>query len=311
MAVLWDVPVLITSERKDERSACARSLHARSLRRSGPFVEFDCGSHSTPVAPGVVAGTGRRDGSAIQRGFDEASGGTLFLDRIEMMGSTLQQQLFLLLEEGALQRRVETPTGMRRVRMIAGASHALLSAVGTGCFDESLFYRLNVIHLDFTSHHHLKGEPMKVKDLMSAPPQTCHPEADLGTVTMVMWNHDCGFVPVIDASGKVAGVITDRDICIATATRRRLPQEITAAQTMTGPVHACRPDDSINDALATMKEFRVRRVPVVDADGQLQGVVSMNDIVLASQQNRKPSASDIVSTMGSICAHRTVQAVTT
>jgi DNA-binding NtrC family response regulator len=161
VAVLCDVPVLITSERKDERSACARSLHSRSLRGSGPFVEFDCGAQSTPVAPGVfVAGTGRLDGSAIQRGFDEAGGGTLFLDRIEMMGSTLRQQLFLLLEEGALQRRVETPTGMRRVRMIAGASHTLLSAVGTGCFDESLFYRLNVIHLDFTSHQYVTGEPM-------------------------------------------------------------------------------------------------------------------------------------------------------
>jgi transcriptional regulator of aromatic amino acid metabolism len=63
---------------------------------------------------------------------------------------------------------VETPTGMRRVRVIAGASHGLLSAVGTGRFDESLFYRLNLIHLDFTSHQHLKGEPMKVKDVRAA-----------------------------------------------------------------------------------------------------------------------------------------------
>ncbi len=90
-----------------------------------------------------------------------------------------------------------------------------------------------------------------------------------------MWDHDCGFVPIVDAAGRVAGVVTDRDICIA---------------------------------LAEMKRFRVRRLPVVTADGTLQGIVSMNDIVLASEQREGPAPADIVSTLAAICAHRGVTA---
>jgi CBS domain-containing protein len=53
---------------------------------------------------------------------------------------------------------------------------------------------------------------MKVRDLMKTPAQTCRPDTDLAAVTKLMWDHDCGFVPVVDASG----VLTDRDICVAT-----------------------------------------------------------------------------------------------
>jgi CBS domain-containing protein len=149
---------------------------------------------------------------------------------------------------------------------------------------------------------------MKARDLMTTPVQTCRPETDLGAVTKLMWDHDCGFVPVVDASGAVAGVITDRDICVATATRRLLPEHIAAAQAMSVHVHACLPDDDIADVLAAMKQFRIRRVPVIDTNGRLQGVVSLNDIVLASAKKREPAATQIVSAMAAICAHRAVEA---
>jgi CBS domain-containing protein len=148
---------------------------------------------------------------------------------------------------------------------------------------------------------------MKARDLMSTPAETCRPDTDLATATKLMWDHDCGFVPVIDASGSVAGVITDRDICIATATRRLLPEHISAAQAMTTRVHACMPDDDIGVVLAAMKQYQVRRLPVVDPNGRLQGVISMNDIVRASSQKRKPAATEIVSTMAAIGEHRRVE----
>ena len=146
---------------------------------------------------------------------------------------------------------------------------------------------------------------MQVTQIMTTAVATCQPNANLAVVAKLMWDRDCGFVPVVDEAGKVVGVITDRDVCIASATRRKLPEQITAAQTMRGqPIHASRPDDTTDTALATMKQFQVRRLPVIAADGTLKGIVSMNDIILASQQKEGPAPAEIVSALAAICAHR-------
>jgi CBS domain-containing protein len=193
----------------------------------------------------------------------------------------------------------------RRVRVIAGSDRSLTADVALGVFSDELFYRLNVIHIDLARRYDAPGEhPMKARDVMSPLPSTCGPHTDLATVAKLMWDRDCGFVPVVDASGLVAGVVTDRDICIATATRRALPEHLFAAQVMTTPVHACLLDDGLRDVLSKMKQFRVRRLPVIDTGGRLQGVLSLNDLVLASNEKREPKASEIVAAMGAICAHR-------
>ena len=146
---------------------------------------------------------------------------------------------------------------------------------------------------------------MQVKQLMTSDIATCRPDTNLAVVAKLMWDKDCGFVPVVDAAGKVAGVLTDRDICIASATRRLLPDQIIATQAMRKPpIHTTQPEDAVEKALATMKQFQVRRLPVIAADGTLKGVVSMNDIVMASQQKEGPAPADIVSTLSAICAHR-------
>ena len=151
---------------------------------------------------------------------------------------------------------------------------------------------------------------MQIKQVMATNIATCQPETNLAVVAKLMWDRDCGFVPVVNAAGKVAGVITDRDICIASATRRLLPEQITAAQAMRRqPIHTSQPEDTIGEALATMKQFQVRRLPVIAADGTLKGVVSMNDIVLAAQQKEGPAPADIVSALAAICAHRPVKTV--
>jgi len=145
---------------------------------------------------------------------------------------------------------------------------------------------------------------MQIKNLMTTDVATCRPETNLAIVAKLMWDKDCGFVPVVDAAGKVAGVITDRDICIASATRRLLPDQMTAVQAMRRPpIHTIQPEDTIEKALSTMKQFQVRRLPVVAADGTLKGVVSMNDIVLASQRKEGPAPAEILSTLSVICAH--------
>jgi CBS domain-containing protein len=311
-AVEPDVSVLITSEGEDERRGCARTIHAQGARQGAPFVEFDCGSWRDPAEGRHAALRIDRDEvAAFRRRLREASGGTLFADRLEMMSDGVQAELFGVFEHTSGRSGVSVPNGARRPRILSGASRSLMGAIAAGTFHEGLFYRLNVIHLDLTSRHHPEGGLMKVRDLMSTPPHTCRPDTDLGAIARVMWDHDLGFVPVIDASGHVAGIVTDRDICIATATRHLLPDQISAVQAMTGPVHTCAAEDSIDAALAAMKEFTVRRLPVVDANGQLQGVISMNDIALASDQKRTPTPGDVVSTLAAICAHRTAATVTT
>jgi CBS domain-containing protein len=147
---------------------------------------------------------------------------------------------------------------------------------------------------------------MTARDLMSTPPRTCHPNTDLAAVTQLMWNHDCGFVPVVDADGHLAGVITDRDICVASATRRLLPERISATQAMSTAVHACVPDDNVEAVLAAMKAHQVRRVPVVDDAGHLQGVVSLNDLVRAVGKKGGPTAATVVATLAAICAPRPI-----
>jgi len=144
---------------------------------------------------------------------------------------------------------------------------------------------------------------MQIKKIMTTGVAACRADTNLAVVTKLMWDHDCGFVPVVDAAGTVIGVLTDRDVCIASATRRLLPEQISAAETMTKAVHVCSIDDTVADALNMMKHGRVRRLPVVAADGTLRGIVSVNDIVLAARQKGGPTATSILSALAAICEH--------
>jgi len=145
---------------------------------------------------------------------------------------------------------------------------------------------------------------MQVRQIMESDVATCPPDANLATVAKLMWDHDCGFVPVVGPGGMIVGVLTDRDICIASATRGLAPEQIRAEQAMRQPIHVCQLDDTLENALATMKHFQVRRLPVIAADGTMKGVLSMNDVVLAAQGKGAPKATDIVTAMAMICAHR-------
>ena len=121
---------------------------------------------------------------------------------------------------------------------------------------------------------------MKVRDWMNAQVEACEPSADLSCAAMIMWRRDCGFVPVVNQeTGKLAGVVTDRDICMAVATRRRAPEVLTAEDVMSSPVYACKPDDDVATALGTMRKRQVRRLPVLGDDGRLVGVLAFADVI--------------------------------
>jgi len=155
---------------------------------------------------------------------------------------------------------------------------------------------------------------MKVKEVMMGTPYYCQAETNLGSATERMWNANCGFLPVEAPDGKVIGVITDRDICVALGTRNRLPGDIVVGDVMTGKLYSCAPEDDIHQALQSMKEGRVRRLPVIAKNGTLAGVISMDDVLLRTEPmslGREPelSSDEVVRTYRAITQRQVPQVV--
>ncbi len=142
---------------------------------------------------------------------------------------------------------------------------------------------------------------MKVQDLMTSNVKSCRPETNLAEAVESMWAGDCGALPVVDDAGRVVGIITDRDICIALATRERLADRVAVREVAHEPVVTCLKGDEATTALQAMKQHKIRRLPVVDADGHLRGMVSLNDVVTHAGA---ATPRDVVSALASICEHR-------
>jgi CBS domain-containing protein len=117
-----------------------------------------------------------------------------------------------------------------------------------------------------------------------------------------MLDGDCGILPVVD-NGKLVGVVTDRDMFIALATRNTLASQLTVGEVARKQVWTCSPDDDVRVALAAMKQHRVRRLPVEGFGGAVAGIVSLNDIVLASGARTPLRSDEVVGTLQAICTH--------
>ncbi len=127
---------------------------------------------------------------------------------------------------------------------------------------------------------------MTIADIMTGEARCCHPETNLATAAALMWAGDCGALPVVDAEGRALGMITDRDVCMAVATRNRLASEIAVGELLGGDVWACEAHDDVRAALEVMEEKRVRRLPVIDSENRVIGVISMNDVVLNAVERK-------------------------
>ena len=155
---------------------------------------------------------------------------------------------------------------------------------------------------------------MKIQDLMTSDVQCCGPDTNLAAAAKMMWDSDCGALPALNVEGHVMGMITDRDICMAAATKNKPASDITVWETISGKVHTCQPSDDVHTALDIMKREKVRRLPVVDEDGVLQGIVAMNDFVLLAADAKGAKApavsyEDVVRTMKAISMHRALVGV--
>lgn len=119
---------------------------------------------------------------------------------------------------------------------------------------------------------------MRVEQVMSDRVFVCRATDDATVAAAIMWNHDCGAVPVVDDAGLLVGIVTDRDLCMAGYTRGQPLHAIPVRSVMGRTVHAARATDSVAEVEALMARHQVRRVPVVDAAGRPIGIVSVIDL---------------------------------
>ena len=149
---------------------------------------------------------------------------------------------------------------------------------------------------------------MTVNEVMTKRVVTCLPETNLAEATALMWENGCGVLPVLGAGGEVVGVVTDRDICIALGTRNVRASDLSVRDVVHDHTLVCNPDDEIHTALKMMREGKIRRLPVVTENSRLEGIVSLDDVVLKAGNgdgaaHSEISYTEVVTTMQAIYAH--------
>jgi CBS domain-containing protein len=152
---------------------------------------------------------------------------------------------------------------------------------------------------------------MRVIDCMTTDLVTCHPEDSDAHAAQLMWESDCGVLPVLDDLGRVVGMVTDRDICMGAYTKGERFSALRVRDAMSTDGHHCGPADALEDALGVLARHQVRRVPVLDEDGRLVGLLSMNDVArsldFAERDERDFLNSAVVETLAAISAPRGVR----
>ena len=147
---------------------------------------------------------------------------------------------------------------------------------------------------------------MNVSDLMTTPAKSCSTDDDLQRAAQIMWENDCGSVPVVDCDGSVVGMITDRDICMAAYTQGQPLRQIPVHRAMANHVHSVREVDPLEVVEALMRRVQVRRVPVLDENGRLKGILSMNDLArhghrAVGRKTNGLSGDSVLQTLAAVC----------
>lgn len=146
---------------------------------------------------------------------------------------------------------------------------------------------------------------MHLKEIMTHPVVTCPAGSTLDVAARLMWEHDCGTMPVVGSDGRLAGIITDRDICMAAYRKDRPISQIPLADVMSKPVFACRAEDTVEAVEALMRDNRVRRVPIIDRDARPVGVVALDDLARLAERAKKSGVDrELVGTMAAVARPR-------
>jgi CBS domain-containing protein len=150
---------------------------------------------------------------------------------------------------------------------------------------------------------------MRVEQLMTKHVQTCRPEDSLEQAAQLMWDYDCGSLPVCsgDEPSKAVGMITDRDIAMCAMFHPKPLRELPVSEAMARNLRVCRQTDSIEDVESIMRDTQVRRLPVVGSDGRIVGMISLADLAREAARECAPGASKEITetqvgdTLAAIC----------
>ena len=147
---------------------------------------------------------------------------------------------------------------------------------------------------------------MKVADLMTRDVRACSIHESLNAAARIMWEHDCGCVPVVDGHGKLAGIVTDRDICMAAYTQGLPLEAIPVERVMSAQVVSCSRGDDLETAHRLMRTHEIHRILVADTRGRLIGILTLSDLLNHSRgDSAEPSeAIEIAATFSAIHRRR-------
>jgi CBS domain-containing protein len=150
-----------------------------------------------------------------------------------------------------------------------------------------------------------EGTTMKIKQVMNRPAVTCPSNSTADHAARLMWEFDCGIIPIVDDDGRLEGVVTDRDLCMAAYTQGQPLGSVPVASAMARQVVAAHEDDAIETVEGLMRDHQIRRLPVIDSEHRPIGIVSLNDLArLAAHAKRSGVDRELVQTLAAVCQPR-------
>jgi CBS domain-containing protein len=145
---------------------------------------------------------------------------------------------------------------------------------------------------------------MIVERIMTRDVACCSPNDTLDRAVRLMADYDCGCIPVVEG-GAITGILTDRDACMAACNENARLSNIRVGDVMSRHVRTCRPTDEIASVERQMQVFKVRRIPVVDEQKRVIGMVSLDDLALVADRGQEklgfPTAAEVAHTLALIC----------
>ena len=121
-------------------------------------------------------------------------------------------------------------------------------------------------------------EAMTARDIMTAPVRSVTAQSSVREAAKIMKEENVGIIPVVDEDRKLVGVVTDRDLVVRLLAGDRSTDNIKLQELMSDDVEAVTPEEEIREVLELMGRRQVRRIPVVDQDDSLIGIISLGDI---------------------------------